>query len=174
MLECNVWRVIRTVLEMTHLWLWPILGMGSPLRYLWSSQLVTGSKKIYIYIYQNHSKPMFKAGYPDITAIYNWVSHMAVTYNILQKKWDAHRQVRANAFHQRPRAVEFRGTRTISNNICWLVVSTPLKNISQLGWLIPKIWNNEKCSKPPTSMRVSETGGAQIIHFNRISHYNIL
>ena len=37
----------------------------------------------------------------------------------------------------------------------WLVVSTPLKNINQLGWLfriVPHIWygNNETCSKPPT------------------------
>ena len=30
----------------------------------------------------------------------------------------------------------------------WLVVSTPLKNISQLGF--PNIWKNKKCSKPPT------------------------
>ena len=31
-------------------------------------------------------------------------------------------------------------------------VSTPLKNISQLGWLFPIIiWKNKKCSKPPTS-----------------------
>jgi len=33
----------------------------------------------------------------------------------------------------------------------WSVVSTPLKNISQLGWLFP-IYGN-KCSKPPTSIR---------------------
>ena len=31
----------------------------------------------------------------------------------------------------------------------WLVVSTPLKNIRQLGLLFP-IWENKKCSKPPT------------------------
>ena len=31
----------------------------------------------------------------------------------------------------------------------WLVVWTPLKNISQLGWLFPT-WENKKCSKPPT------------------------
>ena len=30
------------------------------------------------------------------------------------------------------------------------MVSTPLKNISQLGWLIPNMW--KKCSKPPTSI----------------------
>ena len=33
----------------------------------------------------------------------------------------------------------------------WLVVSTPLKNISQLGWLFPIIIWKKKCSKPPTS-----------------------
>ena len=34
----------------------------------------------------------------------------------------------------------------------WLVVSSPLKHISQLGWLFPLyIWKIEKCSKPPTS-----------------------
>ena len=33
----------------------------------------------------------------------------------------------------------------------WLVVSTPLKNNSQLGWLFPIIiWENKTCSKPPT------------------------
>ena len=31
----------------------------------------------------------------------------------------------------------------------WLVASTPLKNISQLG--LSNIWKNRKCSKPPTS-----------------------
>ena len=31
----------------------------------------------------------------------------------------------------------------------WLVVSTPLKNLSQLGWLFP-IYGKESCSKPPT------------------------
>ena len=33
-------------------------------------------------------------------------------------------------------------------HITWLMVWTPLKNISQLGWLFLK---NGKCSKPPTS-----------------------
>ena len=33
----------------------------------------------------------------------------------------------------------------------WLVVWTPLKNISQLiGMIIPNIWENRKCYKPPT------------------------
>ena len=33
----------------------------------------------------------------------------------------------------------------------WLVLSTPLKNISQLGWWHSLyIWENKKCSKPPT------------------------
>ena len=40
--------------------------------------------------------------------------------------------------------------RTLLRNQVWLVVSTPLKNISQLGWLFPNIWENTKCSKPPT------------------------
>ena len=36
----------------------------------------------------------------------------------------------------------------------WLVVSNPLKNISQLGWLfLIIIWENETYSKPPTSKR---------------------
>ena len=34
----------------------------------------------------------------------------------------------------------------------WLVVSTPLINISQLGlYMIPNIWKNKTCSKPPNS-----------------------
>ena len=41
--------------------------------------------------------------------------------------------------------------------ICfWLVVWSPLKNISQLGWLfhiIPNIWENRKCSKPSTRFK---------------------
>ena len=32
----------------------------------------------------------------------------------------------------------------------WLVVSTPLKNISQLGSLFPIYGKIKKCSKPPT------------------------
>ena len=33
----------------------------------------------------------------------------------------------------------------------WLVVSTPLKNMnSSVGMIIPNIWNNKTCSKPPT------------------------
>ena len=32
----------------------------------------------------------------------------------------------------------------------WLVVSTPLKNISQLGWWFPIHGKIKKCSKPPT------------------------
>ena len=34
----------------------------------------------------------------------------------------------------------------------WLVVSTPLKNISQLGVLFP-IYGGKKCSKPPTKYK---------------------
>ena len=36
-------------------------------------------------------------------------------------------------------------------NSYWLVVSTPLKYESQLGWLLPILYNNKTCSKPPTS-----------------------
>jgi len=33
----------------------------------------------------------------------------------------------------------------------WLVVSTPLKNMSSsVGMIFPNIWKNKKCSKPPT------------------------
>ena len=35
-------------------------------------------------------------------------------------------------------------------NSFWLVVSTPLKNLSQLGWLFPMY--GKKCSKPPTRL----------------------
>jgi len=41
------------------------------------------------------------------------------------------------------------------SQLSWLVVSTHVKNISQLGWLFPiygKIWKNKTCSKPPTSI----------------------
>ena len=36
-------------------------------------------------------------------------------------------------------------------NRFWLVVSAPLKNIGQLGWLSPLYQKNETCSKPPIS-----------------------
>ena len=36
--------------------------------------------------------------------------------------------------------------------IVWLVVSTPLKNISRLGLLFPIYGKIKKCSKPPTSL----------------------
>ena len=35
--------------------------------------------------------------------------------------------------------------------VYWLVVSTPLKNMS-MGRIIPYIMENKKCSKPPTSL----------------------
>ena len=38
-----------------------------------------------------------------------------------------------------------------------LVVSTPLKNISQLGWLFPYIMENKKCLKPPTRIILYST-----------------
>ena len=37
------------------------------------------------------------------------------------------------------------------NYVVWLVVSTPLKNIRQLGPLSPTEWKKTKCSKPPIS-----------------------
>jgi hypothetical protein len=36
-------------------------------------------------------------------------------------------------------------------NSNWLVVSTPLKNISQMGVLFPIYGKIKKCSKPPNS-----------------------
>jgi hypothetical protein len=38
-----------------------------------------------------------------------------------------------------------------SNYRSWLVVSAPLKNICQLGWLFPIYGKNKNCLKPPTS-----------------------
>ena len=35
------------------------------------------------------------------------------------------------------------------HHMIWLMVSIPLKNITQLGWLFPIC--EKKCSKPPTS-----------------------
>ena len=39
-------------------------------------------------------------------------------------------------------------------NIYWLVVSAPLKNMSQLGVLFPIYGKIKKCSKPPTSVYI--------------------
>ena len=41
------------------------------------------------------------------------------------------------------------------SKVFWLVDWTPLKSISQLGWFFPIIWENKKCSKPPTSLCVA-------------------
>ena len=38
----------------------------------------------------------------------------------------------------------------MDQNQNWLVVWTPLKNISQLGWLFPIYGKTKTCSKPPT------------------------
>ena len=51
----------------------------------------------------------------------------------------------------------------------WLVVWTPLKNISQLGWLFPIY--GKKCSKPPTSLCNVETcGNPMLFHLLPWSH----
>ena len=40
----------------------------------------------------------------------------------------------------------------LSHILIWLVISTPLKNISSsVGMILPNIWKNKTCSKPPTS-----------------------
>ena len=53
----------------------------------------------------------------------------------------------------------------------WLVVSTILKNISQLGRIIPYIMDkNKKCSKPPTRLA---TGHQEINNFPAIFDYQI-
>ena len=37
------------------------------------------------------------------------------------------------------------------NLIYWLVVSSPLKNMSSsVGMILPNVWKSKKCSKPPT------------------------
>ena len=46
--------------------------------------------------------------------------------------------------------------------IIWLVVSTPLKNISQLGRIIPYIMENKKCSKPPTRYYIEGSAGSNL------------
>ena len=40
-----------------------------------------------------------------------------------------------------------------NRNQFWLVVSTRLKNMSQLGCFFPNIWKNKRCSKPSTSFQ---------------------
>ena len=49
-------------------------------------------------------------------------------------------------------------------NLPWLVVWTPLKNISQLGWLFPIYGKIKKCSKPPTSPMFSIKSGPHKWH----------
>ena len=44
-----------------------------------------------------------------------------------------------------------RSSQFVVYNPSWLVVSTTLKNTKVAGTIIPNIWKNKKCSKPPTS-----------------------
>ena len=39
-----------------------------------------------------------------------------------------------------------------SHNVGWLVVSTP--QYESVGMIIPNIWKNKKCSKPPTTWQI--------------------
>ena len=59
------------------------------------------------------------------------------------------------AHHARPRGRNYlninMGPTWVKHYLTWLVVSTPLKNISQLEWLFPIYGKIKKCSKPPTS-----------------------
>ena len=71
--------------------------------------------------------------------------------------------------------------------IYWLVVSTPLKNISQLGLLFPYIMENKKCSKPSTSIlsslqsmqqrhivSIHSKNTAEIISFRQYHHISLM
>ena len=52
-----------------------------------------------------------------------------------------------------------------SKMIVWLVVSTPLKNMSSsVGIVVPSIWKNIKCSKPPTSFKWVWVIGTTLLH----------
>ena len=52
-----------------------------------------------------------------------------------------------NFQRSRPRILSEVRTPTTYHKLIWLVVSTPLKNISQLGWLFPICINLSTCSK---------------------------
>ena len=53
------------------------------------------------------------------------------------------------------KAFNWLGQNTVFSCTFWLVVSTPLKNkSSSVGIIIPTIWKNKKCLKPPTSIEV--------------------
>ena len=52
----------------------------------------------------------------------------------------------------------------VGPNMTWLVVSTPLKNISQLGSLFPTKWKNKKCQTTNQNLKFDPfwfTGGFQ-------------
>ena len=55
--------------------------------------------------------------------------------------------------------------------ICWLVVSTLWKIWKSVGVIVPNIWKNKKCSKPPT--RYGDDPG-KIIELNRDFHGDII
>ena len=46
-------------------------------------------------------------------------------------------------------------------------IPTPLKNISQVGIIIPNIWENKKCSEPPTT-NVFEPSQHRVISTNHL------
>ena len=48
----------------------------------------------------------------------------------------------------------------------WLVISTPLKTISQFGWLFPIYGKNKKCSKPPTSIKIAKSQKKQHVVYS--------
>ena len=63
--------------------------------------------------------------------------HLRVDYRILEDQ-------------QKP--VGNKSPKFVDSSIFWLVVGPPLWKIwKSVGMIIPNIWDNKKCSKPPTS-----------------------
>jgi len=65
----------------------------------------------------------------------------------------------------------------VTNMYGWLVVSTHLKNSSQLGLLFPaygKIMKNEKCSKPPTRWSFMASSVILICHHDNVGIGDVL
>ena len=52
---------------------------------------------------------------------------------------------------------KYQGISTVEIQVSWLVVYLPLRKIwKSIGMTIPNIWENKKCSKPPTSYSLHE------------------
>ena len=88
-------------------------------------------------------------------------AYIICTYNLDKLYKFTQTEIRPRDNSANPTMIPVRSRCEVTEiQLTWWVVSTPLKNISQLGWLFPiyaRIKNVPKCSKPPTSYQFMAT-----------------